>query len=244
MRPCRVALSRVLAAVLALALAGAAGAEERRVDGVGVVAVKGGDARRDRPPREAALQAAIGDAVRQVAKELAPEALPEALDAALGADPRTYANRFRILEDRGEGPALLIEEPGVESEYVMIVATQVDVARVRLSLERANLLAPELPVGDALPRERLRIVIEDLDGHAGYQAVRTLLDDLGVHGAVPVEVERGRAVLEVASRMPPRDLLDALVRQAPPELRIEPVSADGVSLTLRARFLPPLGGTP
>lgn len=232
---------------LAVAASAAAAAEERTVEGVGVVPLQGAaSAPSSTSPREAALRAAIGEAVRQVALDLLPRLDPAevepAVEAALGGDPRAYANRFRIVEDRGEGPALLSGEPGVKTEYVMVVQAQVDVSRVRQSLERAGLLVPA--AGDGGPRERLRVVIEDLDGYAGYQAVRTLLDDLGVQGAVPVEMERGRAVLEVQSRVPPAELLDALVRSAPPELRIEPVATDAASLTLRARFLPPLGGAP
>jgi hypothetical protein len=114
---------------------------------------------------------------------------------------------------------------------------------VRQSLERAGLLAAAS--GDDSPRQRFRVVIEDLDGYAGYMAVRTLLDDLGVRGAVPIEMERGRAVLEVESRVAPDALLDSLVRSAPPELRVEPISADASSITLRAHFVPPpLGGPP
>ncbi len=245
-------IAPALAALLALAawlgLAGAAGAapgEERVVEGIGAVAVKGAPKPPHGTPREAALRAAIVEAVRQVALELLPHLDPAAaeplVDAALGRDPRTFANRFRIVEDRGEGPAQLVDEPGVQTEYVLVVHAQVDVARVRQSLVRAGLLAP--PSGEDAARQRVRIVIEDLDGYAGYNAVRTLLDDLGVRGAVPVELERGRAVLEVESRMAPEDLLASLVRSAPPELRVEPISADAVSITLRARFIPPLGGT-
>jgi hypothetical protein len=230
-----------------VAAGGARGAEERAVEGVGAVPVKGGTKPPQGTPREAALRAAIGEAVRQVAFELVPHLDPEAIgpavDRALGSDPRAYANRFRIVEDRGEGPARLVEEAGVQTEYVMVVQAQVDVARVRQSLEGAGLLAPASRADS--PRQRFRVVIEDLDGaYAGYMAVRTLLDDLGVHGAVPVEMERGRAVLEVESRVAPEDLLDSLVRSAPPELRVEPVASDASSITLRAHFVPPLGGPP
>lgn len=236
----------LLAAALVLAAGAALAAEERTVEGVGAVAVKGASKPLSGTPRDAALRAAIGEAVRQVALELLPQLDPAAIgpsvEQALGDDPRAYANRFRIVEDRGEGPALLVQEPGVKSEYVMVVQAQVDVARVRKSLERAGLLAA--PAGDDAPRERVRVVIESVDGYAGYEAVRTLLGDLGVRGAVPVEMERGRAVLEVQSRIPPGELLESLVRSAPPELRIEPIASDARSLRLRARFLPPLGGTP
>ena len=247
-KPGRTALACAVALALAFtfAVGSPADAEERQVEGVGAVAVEGASKPLSGPPREAALRAAIAEAVRQVAFELLPHldpaAIGPAVDAALGDDPRAYANRFRIVEDRGEAPALLVGDPNAATEYVMVVQAQVDVARVRQRLEQANLLVA--PARDAAPGERLRIVIEDLDGYAGYQAVRTLLDDLGVRGAVPVEMERGRAVLEVESRLPPRELLDSLVRSAPPELRIDPVATDAASLTLRARFLPPLGGAP
>jgi len=228
------------AALLALvALAGPARAvEERVVEGVGAVAVKGAPAGRAATPREAALKAAIVEAVRRVALDLLPPeaggADPEAaVDAALAPDPRAFANRFRILEDRGEGPALLVEGPGVETEYVVVVSAQVDVARVRQRLVRAGLV----PAGDLAPSQRLRIQIVDLDGYAGYMAVRTLLDEIGVKGAVPVEMARGQAVLEVESRVPPAQLLAQLVKAAPPELRLEGVGSDEGSLTLRAHFL-------
>jgi hypothetical protein len=244
-----VARGRLAASLLLglLVAAGAArGAEVRPIEGVGAVPVKGGAKPHTGAPRDAALRAAIGEAVRQAAFELVPHldpaAIGPAVDRALGSDLRGYANRFRIVEDRGEGPAQIVDEPGVETEYVMVVQAQVDVARVRESLERAGLLAPAS--GANSPRQRFRVVIEDHDGYAGYMAVRTLLDDLGVHGAVPVEMERGRAVLEVESRVAPDDLLDSLVRSAPPELRIEPVGSDASSITLRARFIPPLGGQP
>jgi len=238
MRPLR-PIARMLAILGLLAVAGAARAvEERVVDGVGAVAVKGAAGGRSGTPRDAALRAAIVEAVRRVALELLPADAaatdPEAaVDAALAPDLRAFANRFRILEDRGEGPALLVEEPGVQTEYVMVVQAQVDVGRVRQRLVRAGLL----PAGDLAPSQRLRIVIEDLDGYAGYRAVRTLLDDLGVRGAVPVQMDRGTAVLEVESRMPASELLAQLVRSAPPELRLDAVASDAESLTLRAHFL-------
>jgi hypothetical protein len=237
-------LAAALLALLGVARGAAAAAEERTVEGVGAVAVKGASKPLAGTPRDAALRAAIAEAVRQVALELLPQLDPTAsepaVDAALGRDPRSFATRFRIVDDRGEGPAQLVDEPGVETEYVMVVHAQVDVARVRQSLERAGLLATSSGVG--VPGRRVRIVIEALDGFAGYNAIRTLLDDLDVRGSVPVELERGRAVLEVESRLAPDDLLASLVRSAPPELRVEPVSSDAVSITLRARFVPPLGG--
>jgi hypothetical protein len=232
-------LAVALAAALGLA-GGTSGAEERSVEGVGAAAVSEGGSARD-----AALRAAIAEAVRQVAFELLPHLDPAAaeaaVDQALAPDPRTLASRYRILEDRGEGPALLLQEPGVEREYVMVVQADVDVARVRQRLERAGLLAPSQ--SQAAAGQRLRVVLEDLDGYAAYMAVRTLLEEIGARDAVPLEIERGRAVLEVETRSSPDDLLAALQRSAPPELRIEPRAIDAAAITLRAHFLPPpLGG--
>ena len=232
-------LAPAAALLCLLALAGPARAvEERTVEGVGAVAVKGASAGHNGTPREAALRAAIVEAVRHVALDLVPRDTavkdPEAaVDAALAPDPRAFANRFRIVEDRGEGRAMLVNEPGVETEYVMVVQAQVDVARVRERLVRAGLVA----AGEQVPSQRLRIVVVDLDGYAGYMAVRTLLDEIGVRGAVPVDMTRSQAVLEVESRVPPDQLLAQLVRAAPPELRLEPVGSDEDSLKLRARFM-------
>jgi predicted outer membrane protein len=243
----RTAVRRACALVAAFALAAgpAAAADERMVEAVGAVPVAGGKSPRSGPRREAAVREAIAEAVCGVAREmlpaLEPEAAKQAVDRALAPDPREFANRFRIVEDRGEGPALLVVEPGVTTEYTVVVQAQVDVARVRQRLERAGLLAP--PTGEPT-RERVRVVLEQVDGFAAYNAVRTLLDELGARGAVPIELERGRAVLEVTSRLGTRELLDALVRSAPPELRIEPLGADADSLTLRAHFLPAAAGTP
>jgi hypothetical protein len=223
---------------LSLGAAVAASAELRSVEAVGAAPVT----REGAPPRDAALRRALQEAVRQVALEMLPD-LDEAeadavLEPALG-DPFAYATRYRIVDDRGERPALFIEDPEVDTEYVLVVRAQVDVERVRERLERRGLLGE--PSGDR-DRHRLRVVIQDIDSYASYMAVRTLLDDLRVRSAVPVEMEQGTAVLEVESDRSAAQLLKALMRAAPPELRIQPLGADAETLTLRARFLPPLGG--
>ena len=67
--------------------------------------------------------------------------------------------------------------------------------------------------------------------------MRTLLEDIGVHSAVAVEMQKGRAVIEVDGQRSPDELMAALVRAAPPNLRLVPVGTDGDTLRLRARFL-------
>jgi hypothetical protein len=223
-----------------LAAAVASAGEIRRMEAVGAVPLDAAKSR-SAPPRDAALQAALSDAVRRVALELLPELDPaesEALlDEVLGLDPLDYATRFRILEDRGERPALFVEDPGVETEYVVVVEVNVDVGRVRERLAAGGLLA--LPAGETRGY-RLRLVIEELEDFRAYASLRrTLIEQVGVRSALPVEMERGRAVLELEADLEANELLDALMVAAPPELQIVPLAAERDSLTLRVRAVGP-----
>ena len=60
---------------------------------------------------------------------------------------------------------------------------------------------------------------------------------MGARSAVPVEMERGRAVLEVDGTRSPDALIAALVRAAPPNLSVVPLGVDDEGVHLRARFL-------
>lgn len=219
-----------------LLLAGPAWASDvRRVEVVGAAPLGGA---LTRSPRDLALRAALRAAVRQVAVEALGGAAAgpedEVLTAALGEDPFAYATRFRVLEDRGERPALFSSDPEVATEYVVVAEVHVDAARVRSRLERAGLL--QVPSGEARGVRTL-VTVEDLSSWAEVQAVRKLLSDVGARNAVPVEVERGRAVLEVETRRHPEALLRELVRRAPEGLRIEALTADASGLRLRARVI-------
>ena len=223
---------------MALALAAAtAGAEVRTVEAVGAVPLDP-NTPAQQPPRDAALNRALAEAVWRVALEELPDfdsaTQEEALRAALGGDPLEFATRFRILEDRGERPALFTEDPTVTTEYVVVTEVHVDADRVRKRLARSGLLVA--PSGDR-PRRRVRVEILDLRSYASYVAVRTLLEELGLRTPVPVEMERGRAVLQVEADRPPSQLLTDLVRAAPANLSLVPVGSDEESLRLRARFL-------
>ncbi len=243
-----------VALALGLSLALAAGAEVRRMEAVGAVGIVP-DAPSPVPLREAALDKALGDAVRRVALEqVDPTALeatlatpgeisPDSdavdgtagvLDAALGNDPRSYATRFRILEDRGERPALFVEDPEVQSEYVIVVEVYVDADRVRQRLERGGI---PLLSAEEVRRVRVRVVLLDLESYAALAAVReALLDGVGAESVIPVEMERGRSVLAVESDREPSELLAQLLRVVPPELSVDPVLARGQTLTLRVRL--------
>jgi hypothetical protein len=235
--------------LLALTLGDSGRAEVRPVEAVGVVPL-GADAPSRVPPRDAALRRALREAVHRVALEELPDFDPEtgeeALAAALSGDPSEFATRYRIREDRGERPALFTDDPEVETEYVVVVEVHVDVERVRERLAAAGLLL--MPSGDGR-RYRVRIVIEHAGSHAAYMAVRTLLQELGLRSVLPVEMERGRAVLEVDGNRSPDQLMNGLMQATPSNLRLEPLSIDATTLTLRVRFLgaaaaPDPGGWP
>jgi hypothetical protein len=233
-------LRRALLVLALLAgLAPAAAAELRRLEAVGAQPLDP-DRPPARPPRDLAVQKGLADAVRRVAFEEAPELDPEQAEArvgaALGADPLAYVNRFRIVEDQGERPALFTEDPGVESEYVVLLEVQVDADRVRRRLVEAGLAAAP---SEGARRVPVRVVVEDVGSWASYRAVRTLLEEVGVRSAVPVEMQRGRAVLDVEGDRGPEELLAALLRAAPPELRLVPLGSDATTLRLRAVFLAP-----
>lgn len=218
--------------------ASAAASDVQRIETLGAAPL--GVAGSERTPREAALRAALASAVRQVAAEQLsglPAAPPDSVvTSALGTDPFEYASRFRVLDDKGARPATLIRDPGVTREYVVLAEVHVDAARVRQRLSKAGLL--QLPSGDRRG-VRTRIALEELSSWSEVQAVRQLLRDLGATHTLPVEIERGRAVLEVESSRSPARLLQELVRRAPASLELEPLGTTAGELRLRARVLAP-----
>ena len=94
-------------------------------------------------------------------------------------------------------------------------------------------------------RVRLRVVIEDLESYRAYAALRrTLLEDLLVRSALPVEMERRRIVLEVEVDRGAAQLRDELLRAAPEGLRITPLRTDDRTLVLRVRLVAETRGAP
>jgi hypothetical protein len=185
-----------------------------------------------------AEEQALASAVRQVAEDQLrnydPDRDAELLDAALGKRPLDYVSAYRTVEDRGERAALFSEDPEVDSEYVVMVEVKVEAGLLRERLGRSGLLAA---TQHGERRHRVRIVLEDVETWASYRAVATLLEDLGVQSAVPVEMVRGRAVVDVQGSRSPDALMAALVRAAPPNLRLVPLGTEGDTLRLRANFL-------
>jgi hypothetical protein len=184
-------------------------ADLRRIESVGVFPLGSGPAG-GRAPRDGAVRAAVARAVEGVAEGLMPEGWHESVPAsppkaepadlkatlapALGSDPFEYATRFRILEDRGPRDALLSRDPDVDTEYVAVVEVFVDVGRVRDRLHTAGWIV--VPAGQEATQ--VLLVVTGLGSFGAYEALRrTLLEELEVRSALPVELSRGRAVLAV-----------------------------------------------
>ncbi|UCE84598.1 MAG: hypothetical protein JSU66_09490 [Deltaproteobacteria bacterium] len=250
--------------VVLLGVAAASAQEIRRIETLGVVPGDPG-ALADRAPRDAALDDAVTRAVLRVGLEElarlraaggsgAPPS-PRGGDggseedaarvlAALGDRPLEYAVRFRILEDRGRRSRLLLADPGVETEYVVLVEVQVDVERVRARLSSAGLVGGEAG-SEPIPPRVVRLEIESLPSWRAYAALRAaLLEHAGATAVRPVEFERGHAVVDLDSTRSPRQIYEALRRALPPELRIVPVDAGRRRLTLRVVESAPLGDSP
>jgi len=238
-KPCSGCALAVLGSLLLMAPVAAA--EVRQIEAVGAVAIRPG-AGPETPSREAAVQRALAEAVLRVASDLVPEMPAEDaavyLPEALGSEPLDYTARYRIIEDRGEAPAADYLETDVSLAYVVVVEAHVDADRVAERLERAGLL---FAARDNAPLQDVRLVIEELTDYAAYRALRNaLVDGAGALSALPVEMERGRSELRVTTTQSPNELLESLLRSAPPQLRITPlvVARDGISLRVALEAVP------
>ncbi|MGH0028575.1 MAG: hypothetical protein ACQGVC_02205 [Myxococcota bacterium] len=248
--------ARVLAilGLLLVAAPAAPAADLRQVESVGVVPILRDGSQRQ-APRDAALDAAVARGVEGVAQSILPAGWQEALAPdttrsappgeiearlapALGKDPFEYATRYRILEDRGVRAALLTRNPEAETEYVVVVEVYVDAGRLRERFEAAGWIQPG-PDGGNGPT--VRVVLQDLASFGAYDAFRrSLLDELGVDSALPVDLARGRAVLAVRGPYDAEGLQQALVRHSGVDgLRVVPLSREGDTLTLLVDYTPP-----
>ena len=216
------ALGLALAAGL-LGAAAAASGEARWLQVVGAVpagpeAASGGSLRR------AALDEALLEAVARVARdeartagEPAAESLPLPTQprgwmALLGGSPADYALEYRLLEDRGERRALLVADPDVETEYVVLAEVRVDVDRVRAGLRAAGVL-PQAPT--AVPGQTLRVVVQPLPSYAALLALREALAREPGSRVVPERFEPGRAVLRMETHRSAAAVLGQLRARLP-----------------------------
>jgi len=220
----------LLALAIGLLGGGSAAAELVQVDAVGVAPAGSG-------ARQAALESGLREAVLLVAGEIAREGGAGAadravLEAALGADLRSYAVQYRLSEDRGERPAQLVQQAGVEREYAVVVEAQVERARVREALRRAGLLGTTVPGGV----HSLWLTVEGVDAWPTWERMRRALAARG--GEVrPIEFARGVVVAEMQTDESNEALVERLRRavgdslglsvtgSAPGTLRIRVVAA-------------------
>lgn len=250
----------VAAGVLALVIPHAAAwAEPQRVEVVGAYPIR--EAMRSKVnPRDEAIQKALWEGVSRVALELIGEE-GEAEDAevsgATGASTETpdatsrfrkifgpkilpYTRSFRIVEDRGERPVLFADEPGVRSEYLVVVEVLVDVDRVTTELARAGLVAR--PGGSATSRS-VTLELVGLDRYAGLQAVlETLRRDLGATRVETLEFAPTRQLLRIDGPFGADEIAARLGRLESAALILEPVEVDREAGHLRvlAQWFPPV----
>jgi hypothetical protein len=227
----------LMLALLLAAAGGASAAELRRVEAVGAVPA-GADAPSGVPIRRAALEAALAQAVLRVASDLGglPEQDP-ALQEILGNDPLGYVARYRMLEDRGERRALLVDDPNVTMEYVVLVEAQVDEGRIRSLLTDAGILSPR----ERHDTESVLVVLEDVHSYWALAAIRERLEaDPRVRSVVPQEFEVGRVALAVETSRDPRGLLRQLSATPPPgvEVRLLEAGRRGLRLQVVEHELP------
>lgn len=240
----------VVAALAAALLAAApAGAEVRRYAVVGAVPIDP-----EKPlavPRQAALQAALREAVALAARGLVQEATgteptPDANAAAptLPGAPSEFVVSYRVLEDRGEQDRLpTVETPAGQPagpagrEYVLLAEVQIDLDRVREGLESAGTLVSEA----AAPRSGpFRLEILGIPSPATWTAVREALSRAGARTVVPVEIEAGRALVDVDAALGPERTLALVVpRPLPDGLGLESLGFEAGLYRVRVRPLPP-----
>ncbi len=235
-----------LVTVVLVLAAGPAAAEIRRIEEIGTVPIRSAD-KGSANARDAALQAALREAVRRVAQSFlmdAENAGPESgndtdeLEKVLGKRMVPYTTRFRVLEDRGERPAMFVEK-GVKTEYVVVVEVFVDADRVEQRLIDAGLLARDPLDGEVT---RIDLELQGVKAYGAVMAVRELLTErVGVRSAVPRSFERGTAVLEVELAGADRDpvqLTEQLAALGPPELLIRVLSVDAMRAVVDVTWRP------
>lgn len=164
-----------------------------------------------------------------------------------GREILPYTQSFRILEDRGERPVLFADEPGVRSEYLVVVEVIVDVDRVTAELARAGLIARPTSVAAS---QAVTVELLGIDRYAGLaRIVEALGKQPGVTRVETLEFAPARQVLRVSGSFGPEELSARLRRLESAELLLDPVEVDreGRRLRVRAQWIaaaPTLEKTP
>jgi hypothetical protein len=244
---CGLGLGALLVLGSLLQAPSAAARDVVRVESVGVAPVRPDSA----SPRDAAVHKGLLEAVRQTAEDLLATGAVDGFDEEmgdvedlqaeaeasaelqriLGNDPLVYATRFKVVEDRGEGPTLFGSDLDVETEYVVIVSVFVDRDRIRERLTRAGILLT--PPGQE-PQIRSRLVLENLGEYWVYAEIRrVLLEELKMRAVIPREMSPGRAVLELTAAHSPREFLGLLQRSVSDQMELIPLSVEDDEMRLR-----------
>jgi hypothetical protein len=235
---------RTAAAVLAAALllAAGAGAEVRRFEVVGAVPVD--PAKPPAAPRQAALRAALVEAVSLAARNLVADATgkepgPEEPPIVLEGEPSEYAVSYRVLEDRGLQDRVSDDATRPAGrEYAVVAEVQIDLDRVRERLRANGQLAADPEAAASAGPFRLEIL--EVPSPAVWTAVRTALIRAGARSVLPLELEAGRALVEVDAPVPADRVLErALPAELPDGLGLESLPAEGDHRRVRVRPVPP-----
>lgn len=248
-------LAALLASFLLLAWAGGARAGEQvvRVETVGAVP-SGAQAPSGVPIRQAALEEALTEAVARVARDLvaagpAPKggaATQEPTEAddwlsLLGGSADDYALGYRVLEDRGERPALLVRDPKAKTEYEVLVEVHVDADRVAQRLRAVGLLAAPSSGGQS---HELTLVLEPLPSWHAIVAIRQALEATqGVH-AIPSRFSAAGVALRLEAPGNPGALVDQLVASPPPGISLSPDGGGPGQRQLHLVETPPAASDP
>jgi hypothetical protein len=233
---------RALAALAAgLLLAAPAGAEVRRYEVVGAIAVD--PAKPIAAPRQAALRAALLEAVglaarNVVAEETGAEPKPGDPPPALEGEPSEYAVSYRVLEDRGEQARMLTAAEGQGGrEYVVLAEVQIDLGRVRERLRASGTLGIETVAAPAGP---FQLEILAIPSPAVWTAVRVALIRAGARTVLPIELEAGRTLVSVDGPIPADRIVERILpTELPGGLGLESLPAEAGPRRLRVREVPP-----
>lgn len=194
--------------------------------------------------RQAALEAGVREAVLQVGAEVSqetgPAPDPAALKAALGDDLQGYAVRFRLIEDRGEHAALLIQEPGVDREYEVLVEVEVDRARVRSRLAKAGLVKA---VPAPASQRSLEVAFEGVERYATWERLQRALGERGA-AVRPLEFSSHRVLARVETDETPDALVERLRHAVGDSFGIALRSAAGPQIEIELLPAPASGPAP
>ncbi len=173
----------------------------------------------------------------EVETEMAPR---EILRRALGDQPRGYTNRYRISEDRGLRERLFTggDDPDVSSEYVVVAQVDVDVERIRKALVKAGVIDLVVDVTVEIAGQLRLVILDPLNYRLLTDLQRVIEEEMEHSSALPLEFERGQAVLAVRSDLGPENFARSLIRRLPAELHVKQATVRGDEIAMRFEVRP------